>query len=446
MNIFIYVMDSLRPDFIGCYNFEEHNTPNIDDFAGDAVRFSLAFSQATWSKPSATSILTGSYPDSLGMLHTRHRLNPAIPTLTKMLKKAGYRTLGLSTNEFVSEVFGFHPGFDSFPDLSNDPRFAERQYYKLSIDNWTSQHPIILSDDYNPMVEEWINPAANNFGLIWCMDTHQPLFDPHLLKTEGKVDLRYYHEVTPETHDEYINVYRQKIQFNDESFGQFIEILKAKGIYDDSLIVLLSDHGEGLGQHEVYTHAELPFNEQIHVPLLIKFPGSRFAGQVSDELVELTDVVPTILEVANLKSEWRLQGKSLIPTLQSGGTHRRYVYSIGQASAKDTFYFSIRGRRWKYLYVNNPRPRRELFKWFRWTFLVGHWFFNFDLDPDEIQHYENYTGNWRRRDWRFRYGQLMAVWRLFTNWLYFKRHVKHTMIAILDETVKARLQALGYLE
>lgn len=442
MNVFIYVMDSLRPDYVGCYNSLQKNTPQIDKFSADAVRFSLAFSQATWSKPSAASILTGNYPDSLGMLHTNHRLNPSIPTITKMLKQADYRTLGLTINKFVTSDFGFHPGFDDFPDLTDDPRFADRQRFGLKEAQW----PIILSDDYNAILSDWLDPNARNFGLLWCMDTHQPLFDPYEAKTGSTVDVHYYHHVTAGTHDEYLDLYRKKVQYNDESFGQFLEILKSSGIYDDSLIILLSDHGEGLGKHGVYAHAELPFNEQIHVPLLIKFPEGRFAGQTCEALVELTDLVPTILELAQLEPEWPLQGKSLIPVLQSGGTHRRFVYSIGQASPKDTFYFSIRGRRWKYLYVNNPRPRREFLKWFRWTFLVGHWFFNFDLDPDEIQHYEIDTGNWRRRDWRFRYGQLAAVWRLLTNRLYFRRHVKHTVIATLDDTVKARLQALGYLE
>ena len=315
-NILIYLIDCLRADHLGVYGYTRGVSPNIDRFARDAVVFERAMSVASWTRPAVASLLSGLSPESHGTRGDRDALSDAVPMVQEMLREEGYTTAAVVTNGVVSTKFGFGRGFDDF-------RYLPEQHK-------TNPQIHQLSDRVNREIFEWLGGCDTTkpfFMYVHSTDPHAPYLpvspyrerfaadvDPAIGRhpavealTQGKA------VAGPGVRQGLIDLYDGEIAFNDENFGRLMKWLKNNSLYDETLIVLTADHGEEFEDHGRWQHGLTLYQEQLHVPLVVKQPANLKAGQRRTEMVSLTDVAPTLLEAVGINPPATMTGRSLRP-------------------------------------------------------------------------------------------------------------------------------------
>ncbi len=403
-NVLIYIIDALRADHLSCYGYGRATSPAIDALAAEAgaVRFTRAFTPATWTKPAAASILSGCYPPAHGVRSRSDLFIRAVPRLAEILQGAGYHTAAVSTIGNVSSVLGFGIGFDHFVDLYKDPALVrEREVsntgaWKLYFEQDTTV-VLPLAEDVNQRAMQWLADQSTNlpiyqstqppwFLFLWALDPHDPYYPPPGFDRwrdpgyTGRIDgsAESVRRVrTPADVQRLLDLYDGEIAYVDQELGRLLDFLRASGQYDDTLIVVAGDHGEAFGEHGDYVHGHLAYEEVMHVPLLIKFPaGMAVPGGAMDALAQLTDIAPTVLHalgLGHLASD--MQGVSLLPALRKAGddspqapghpvtlspSHlairppRSHAFSETQASPANNRLLAVRTERWKYLRVDPP--------------------------------------------------------------------------------------------
>jgi arylsulfatase A-like enzyme len=366
MLVLLYVHDSLRFDFTGCYNPSEPNTPNLDAFAKDGVIFERSYAQTTWTKASGASMLTSIYPQGLGVEHQWTKVPPDSFMLLDALREHGFTSVGLSTNSFISKRFGFDAGFDEIPDLFERNQFKDRPRRPLAPSSRTNRrlgNPYVTSQDLNELFLPWLRKAPDSLlGVLWSMDTHLPYFDRNRLgeHDEGLLVITK-DKISSTPRSILLDLYRGMIQFSDGYFGELILELKARGHYEESMIIVVGDHGESFGERGQFTHSGIPFEEQIRVPLIIKLPNREHAGTRYPGTVELADIMPTILEVAGVSfHDPRIRGRSLIPLLEGDTSSRNWAYSSMNTTASSLGTTSLVTKEWQYILQEAPQPRITL--------------------------------------------------------------------------------------
>jgi arylsulfatase A-like enzyme len=233
------------------------------------------------------------------------------------------------------------------------------------------------------------------------------------------------------------------VTYNDLTVGNLLSVLKRLGLYDQTIVVLLGDHGEAFGEHGFNTHSGIPYEEQTHVPLIIKLPYSKFSGISRSSIVQLTDLLPTLIDYCHLPNVEQLQGKSLRSIIEYGDgiiCNDQLAFSEGKG------YISARTPRWKYISLKHTWSgigwilRGNIFKHAYWYLKQVKTMKLFDLkkDPGETQNVV------------FRYPKLQRTfskclktyWQENTN---FKTSFSHAKLE-LDDVVAKRLGDLGYLD
>jgi arylsulfatase A-like enzyme len=327
----------------------------------------------------AASILSGAYPSVHGT-HTRtDKFSSSIVRLPGLLQDAGFDTVAFSAMANVSVAGGFEQGFEEFMELFRDEGLMSRQRTSTTVEEGLAyldeDSRIVLprSEDINKHLFRWLrrNKAGKRFAFVWSIDTHAP-YDPPLgfdrfveKDHQGSVDgsrdsIRC---ATKRDVPRLIDLYDSEIYYNDHHIGQLIDELERLDLYDYSLIIITGDHGEAFYEHGLLSHGSAPYEELVHVPLIIKLPGSRFAGSEITALVELIDLFPTILDWTGM-SEYKnqigsIQGKSLLPLLRrERAEFHQYVYSETRSLDFQNTYLSARDQRWKY--IESRLPRRSL--------------------------------------------------------------------------------------
>ncbi len=296
-HVLIYLIDTLRPDRLGCYGYDRPVSPAIDAFARGATLFVNAVGQSSWTKSSVASMLTGRWPLAHGAIGWRHELPATVDYLPQALADAGYRTAAFVGNPNVVQQFGFGRGFETFVRRLRLP-----------------------SDAFNELVFEWLDERdgdAPYFLYVHTIDPHAPYAPPepwgerfapgaaekfHALREGWKWPVEALAEINA--------LYDAEIAFADASFGALLTGLEERGLYDDSLIVLVSDHGEEFKEHGRFRHGATLHAESINVPLIIKFPGQREGLRV-EVPVQHVDVAPTILDHLGLALPRSAEGRSL---------------------------------------------------------------------------------------------------------------------------------------
>lgn len=310
MMILLYVMDSLRPDFLGCYGDRGAVTPHLDRLAAGSTRYEAAYTVAPWSKPAAAALLTGWLPRALGMRELLTPLPAGVPTLAERLGASGLPSLAITANPFVSTDFGLLRGFDPVVEgfrpgvlAGERERFHPNQFRRL--EGALSAPPAALvlarSAALHGALLARLPADGNALALLWSMDSHAPFFlrgphaylgDPRPLRIPA-ADPEWLRDGV--TLADLKRLYREMIAYNDARFGELRAALEARALWDDALVILCGDHGEGFGEHGVLGHTHGLWEEQIRVPLLVKRPGQR-DGEVVAHPVSLLDVAATILE------------------------------------------------------------------------------------------------------------------------------------------------------
>lgn len=355
-DVIVYLVDTLRPDHLGVYGYSRATSPNLDEFARDAVVFDNAYTPASWTKPAVASLLTGLLPRRHGTITDSARLPSHVGTAAELLKQRGYRTAAFVTNPHVIPLWGFDQGVDVFRDLRVRDRPAKADEVVSTVLDWLAgvgPEPVFL---YVHTIEPHApNSPPKPFRSMWPRRTNEKAKLTKVIQPTTRADL--VHDITA--------AYDGEIAFSDSQFGEFLRGLKRLGKYDGSLIVFVSDHGEELQDHGYGGHGHTLYEELVRVPLLIKYPGGRNAGKRFAERTSLLDVLPTILAAAGARAPAGLDGIDLAPFVNGAQKMpARHLLLDLEVQSRDSGLNALRGvvtGRMKYLERLEPRRETECF-------------------------------------------------------------------------------------
>jgi arylsulfatase A-like enzyme len=318
-NVFIYLVDTLRADHMSCYGYSRKTTPRIDAFAGNALLFKNCFASASWTKPAVGSILTGLYPNKHRAEDQNDKMSADVQTLAEVLKTHGYQTVYITPNVNAAREVNFDQGIDYY--LFSRCGANLKTYYRSS-EYLNSEFFEILGN--NPQLLD--KPL---FAYLHTIDPHDPYTPEEPFLTFKKNDRERENLGIPdyirqrkasvglsrEDLDYIKALYDCEILHNDYYFGEFLEGLKARNLYENSIIIFVADHGEQFDEHDVMFHGHSIYNEEIHVPLIIKFPGREFSGQAADFMVSQVDIFPTLLDYLGIGMAGDVDGISIFNLL-----------------------------------------------------------------------------------------------------------------------------------
>jgi arylsulfatase A-like enzyme/Flp pilus assembly protein TadD len=339
-NVVLVTMDTLRADHVGCYGYREVKTPTLDALAQDGVLFEHADSQVPLTWPSHTAILTGTYPFQNGVQDfTGQPLDPRFRSLAQAFHEKGYATGAVVSAFVLDRSWGLARGFDFYDDAFSPVAFQTKD--PGLVDRKADQS---VSHTIRWLTQERAYSHHPFFFWLHLYDPHSPYDPPEPFRTEYRDHL-----------------YDGEIAYADHELGRLISWLKRNQLYDGSLIIFLSDHGESLGEHGEKEHGFFIYNSTVHVPLIVKPPsGSGIRHEKIATSVETVGVAPTILSLAGLHDA--IERQFTAPPLlrrgkQNEGQQLRPVYN-------ETFYpFSSFG--WSplhsieerhYRYIDAPQP------------------------------------------------------------------------------------------
>jgi arylsulfatase A-like enzyme/Tfp pilus assembly protein PilF len=289
-DVFLITIDTLRADHLHCYGYDRIRTPALDQLAKEGVRFAQAFTPSPITNSSHASILTGLLPSSHGVSDFGVPLAPTHATLAELLQKRGYRTAAF-IGSVILDSKSLAPGFDrGFEFYDNFPEHPEIKSHWGRLER--------RGMDVVQRTEAWLDGHREGPHFIWVH-----LYDPH----------DPYEPPAPYSELYKNRLYDGEIAYADSAFGHFIAYLKKQDWYDGALIVVVGDHGEGLGEHREDTHGIFLYDSTTHVPMIIKLPNAREAGKEAREQVRTTDILPTILDLLGIPVPASLDGDSLKP-------------------------------------------------------------------------------------------------------------------------------------
>jgi len=293
-NVILIVLDTLRADHLSAYGYQRQTSPELDAFAAKADRFSRCIASGSWSLPSHASMLTGKPAFQHGAHRIRDRIGAVVDlalhddetTLAEIFSQEGYATGAIVANTgIVTSGYGFHQGFDTF----EGHRVPGVELNPIVLD-WVAGHaeePFFLLVNYMD-THRYYNTAKRSGDLGLKVGADDPVSSLLLATLENRVP-------SPELIEALTNHYDTAIGNVDYALGQLFDVLKEWGLFDDTIIVVTSDHGELLGEHALAEHGRDVYQESLHVPLVVKGPGHR-AGRVVDDLVGLSDIPSLILD------------------------------------------------------------------------------------------------------------------------------------------------------
>ncbi|MEJ2085344.1 MAG: sulfatase [Acidobacteriota bacterium] len=408
-NVLVYLIDTLRSDRLGCYGYSRDVSPNIDAFATEATLFEQVVSQSSWTKASVASMFTGVWPPAHGATGWKHILPEGFDTLAEILSAAGYQTVAFSGNPNVVEAYGMGQGFDEF----------HRELKRTS-------------EDFNRMAFEWFDrrdPERPFFLYLHTMDPHAPYEPPEPYRERLAPDADRMPGWQPswkwplEALPFLSNLYDAEVAFNDASFGALLDELRERDLYRNTLIVLVSDHGEEFKEHGRWRHGATLYAESLEVPMIVRLPGQSEGSRVATP-VQQVDLMPTVLGALGLEVPEVVQGRNLLAAAaETGGEAREMPRIFSHLKlGKSPLFYSLMDGNWKLIRTESEDGVRvELFNWRE--------------DPGETQNLaEDYP--------------VRAAWMLQT--IQERLAASEPPTTREDETVdpelEESLEALGYLE
>ncbi|MCZ6465311.1 MAG: sulfatase [Proteobacteria bacterium] len=309
-NIVVILEDALRAQSLSLYGHRRETSPERERFARRGVVFEYAIAQATKTRPSCPSFMTSLYPTATGVWQFTERLDDRFLTLAEILRQQGYWTGSFVQNSNAGPAAGLHQGYDQL--FGRGPVAAGTALFGETTLQWIADRD-----------------GRNFFLYLHAIDPHGPYepdppFDHWYREGAGSgeplaVDRRHDPEwVERPTRDGRRRRYDGEILRNDAAIGVFLDELEARGLLEHTLVVLLADHGEHLGEHGLWEHRPPGYLQVTRVPLVLIHPALP-AGRRVAQVVELVDVMPTLLELAGVPTDpLLLQGESLLPLVDAG--------------------------------------------------------------------------------------------------------------------------------
>jgi tetratricopeptide (TPR) repeat protein len=299
--VIVISIDTLRADHLPAYGYTAVQTPAIDALRRDAILYTNAYSHAPLTLPAHVSMLTGLLPDAHKVRNNiGYRVDTNLPTIPKMLKSAGYETGAAISAYVLRGSAGLGAAFDFYDDgIASAPNVAIGNLQRNGRDTAA-------------IATRWIAERKDkpHFFMLHLFEPHSPYAAPEPFRSRFALP------------------YDAEIAAADQILGEFLDALKRDGVYDRALIVLMSDHGEGLNQHGEAEHGIFLYREVIRVPLMVKLPKGARAGETVDRAVGLVDVLPTVAEITGTQAPSGVQGQSLLHANASSATRRIYSETL----------------------------------------------------------------------------------------------------------------------
>ncbi|HEV2379800.1 MAG TPA: sulfatase-like hydrolase/transferase [Terriglobia bacterium] len=341
-NFVLITIDTLRADHVGCYGDHEARTPNLDALARGSVLFRTVVASVPLTLPSHCSILTGTYPTRHGVRdNLGYRLGNATPTLASVLKEHGYSTAAFIGADVLDPRRGLDRGFDTYScplrrKIGRDnPLVFNLQELRRPADS-------VVADALDWIATEAAHSRKPFFVWIHLYDPHTPYDPPE----------RFRSLVT--------SPYDGEVAYADYAVGKVFYDLKQRGLYDSTLVVATSDHGESFGEHGEYSHGYFVYDTTLLVPLIIKPPsGFAVAPHKVDTAVRTIDIAPTVLQFLHVPVSPDMEGSGRLPMMLDSGTNK----SPDETAYSETYYpnefgwsvlRSLRSGRFKY--IDAPKP------------------------------------------------------------------------------------------
>jgi len=432
LNIILITVDALRYDHLGCYGYKRNTSPNIDKLAKEGIVLTQAISQGSFTAPSLPSIMTARYPNRHGVKAWGDSIDKSLATLAQILKKNGFSTASICASDVFASILGLDKGFDSLSRHDDN----------------------LVAGEVTHRAIRWLkdNRSKNFFLWLHYLEPHEPYRPPLRTKKEftaNIIDKGKQAKLVPilakdpsdrdvygaiggiakyavvdgrRDMEFYVALYDAEIKYADEQIGIFLEKLKEMGLEENTLIILSADHGESLGDHNLYfTHGQFLYDELIRVPLIIKFKKLFPAYKTIDSQVRLIDVMPTILDIAGIRPSAKTDGVSLLPLI-SGKSSFPQLCAFSDFDVKK----SIRTPEWKLICTDPYGGEYELY--------------NLKDDPKESVNLAK--------------GNLTAEERIQFRFLkqklndYSKQELSISVkpIRVLSERARNKLKSLGYLQ
>ncbi len=287
-DVILVTIDTLRADHVGCFGSRRASTPTLDRLCADGVRFSNAITAAPITNTAHASILTGLYPSNHGVSDFGVPLAPAHVTIAKLLQQHGYSTaafIGAVILDSKSLAPGLDQGFDHYDNFAEAPAGGPRW-------NRVERRAEVVVNH----ATTWLAANRTKPRFVWVH-----LFDPH----------DPYEPPMPFAQQFKDSPYDGEIAYADSELGTLLSSLKRQKRYDGALIIVLGDHGEGLGEHNENTHGIFLYDSTLHIPLIVKLPGNAQKGSTVPEQVRSVDVLPTILDRLGISTTAKFDGASL---------------------------------------------------------------------------------------------------------------------------------------
>lgn len=374
-NLLVLLVDTLRADHLGCYGYARDTSPRIDAFAAESARFENAATPKPKTSPAIASLFTGLWPETHGIHSTSMVLPDEHVTLAETLLAAGFQTFGVAANVNISKRFGFDQGFQDFRRVrkSGDTDDNDRGSDGERPRDRAGKNAARVRDE----LFDWLEQREDGrfFAYVHFIDPHCPYTPPKewvsrfrgdpLDGTLGVADARVgvddYDEAIHEAVylpavgrdlDGYVARYDAEISYTDQIIGEILDELDRRGLRESTTVVFTADHGESMTEHHTwFNHGEHPYEEQVHIPLLVRGPGVA-AGPRSEQ-VSLVGLMPTLLEVVGVRVPENIEGRSFAGRLADAGPPEDLAHAgsptfvSARHGAKSVR--GVRTNRWKFL-------------------------------------------------------------------------------------------------
>ncbi|HEY3439329.1 MAG TPA: sulfatase-like hydrolase/transferase [Paludibaculum sp.] len=395
INLVVVTIDTLRPDRLHCYGNKDIETPTLDALAQRGVLFENAVAQTPLTPPSHASIFTGTNPNVHQVRNTGGFALRASPIpMAKILKAQGWDTAAFIGASVLKKAFGFSQGFDVYDDHMPKPEKS------LEESEYPERRASVVADN----AIRWLNGQSGKPYFVWLhlYDPHEPYLPPSPFRE------KYKH-----------NLYDGEVAYTDQQLGRFLDAVAKKSPAGNTIVVVLSDHGESLGEHGEFNHGIFLYDATLRIPFLIAGAGVPSGVRVNQQ-ARTIDVLPTLLELMGGKAAAPVQGISLVPAFQGGNLPLTYSYQETLYPKMNMGWSELRGiRTAKWKYVRAPRP--ELY--------------DLEQDPQEkVNVIDAHPKEFRELD-----AQLKAIGKVGVG------EVEKVASSQVDSQTMAQLKSLGYL-
>jgi arylsulfatase A-like enzyme len=320
-NLFIVLVDTLRADRVDTSGETRSLTPVLDSLANTSTVFHNAYSTSSWTSPAVASLFTSRYPSQHGVLEFDSALPAAEVTLAEILKQRGYQSGGFSSNLLIGDSRGFQQGFQLFRTQGlrtiNGMANAER------------------TSSTGKRAMDWIDslpkdPGAPIFVYLHVIDPHAPYAPdsnamgrvfgkrprPNVDRVNAVMQTHITNEIPEDTRREVRGLYDAEVSSMDTGLGHFFSELAARNLLQNSIVVVTSDHGEELWDHDMFGHHHSLYEEVLRVPVLIRLPGQTSRRDVVEE-ISLVDIAPTLIDLLRDAPVAAFEGRSLVPWMST---------------------------------------------------------------------------------------------------------------------------------